>query len=121
MEMIETFLTCVIPVLFSTLITAIVLWAGMKITRVDGTFLGMVIIALGSTLVSLVPTIGWTLSVVVMFFLIVRLTSANFWPDAVLMVVIAELVLVIFTVILADQMIQFHGEVVQQMIECIPR
>jgi hypothetical protein len=68
------------------------LWVGMKLTGVRGTFIAMALIALISAACGLVPTVGGVLSVVVMFILLVRWTGADFWLEAVLLVVVARLV-----------------------------
>ena len=64
----------------------------MKLTKVKGDFLAMLIITAVSALLSLIPMVGWILSTVAMFVLICKWTDAHFWPDAVLMVVVAEIV-----------------------------
>ena len=75
-----------------SLFSACCLWAGMKLTKVDGTFLAMLIISAVSSLVGLIPMLGWLISTIVMFILICKWTDAEFWPDAVLMVVVANAV-----------------------------
>ncbi len=65
------------------------LWVGMKVTKVEGTFLNMLTVATASSLIGLVPLVGWLLSIIVMFILIRKLTDAEIWPDAVLMVLVA--------------------------------
>ena len=86
--MISTIVVFIIRVVFF----ALCLWAGMKLTKVKGDFLAMLIIAAVSALLSLIPMVGWILSTVAMFVLICKWTDANFWPDAVLLVVVAEIV-----------------------------
>ena len=78
------------------------LWVGMKLTKVDGKFLGMLVVAAISGLVSaVVPGIaGMLLGTVVMFVLICKWTDADFWPDAVLMVLVARAVAVAGAVLL---------------------
>ena len=82
----------IVGFLVGTVFGAVCLWAGMKLTRVDGTFLGMLLIAAISSLVGLIPLVGWLASLVVMFVLISKWTDAQFWPDAVLMVIVANFV-----------------------------
>ncbi|MFH1717212.1 MAG: hypothetical protein ABIF19_07670 [Planctomycetota bacterium] len=67
------------------------LWAGMRLCRIKGTFLAMVIIAAVSSLAALIPVVGWLASLIVMFVLICKWTDANLWPHAVLMVLVANL------------------------------
>ena len=45
-----------------------------------------------TTLMALIPTGGWLIGTVVMFVLICKWTDANFFPDAVLMVIVARAV-----------------------------
>lgn len=82
----------VVGLLIGTVFSAACLWAGMKLTKVDGTFVGMILIAAISSLVGLIPMVGWLVSLVVMFALISKWTDAEFWPDAVLMVIVANFV-----------------------------
>jgi hypothetical protein len=72
------------------LISAFCLWAGMKLTRVDGSFSAMLVISIISSLFGFIPFAGWVIASIVMFVLICKWTDANFWPDAVLMVVVAR-------------------------------
>jgi predicted RNA-binding Zn-ribbon protein involved in translation (DUF1610 family) len=82
-----------------TFFSAICLWIGMKITRVEGTFVAMLGIAAISSLASTVPMficftpcVGWLLGLVVMFVLICKWTDAEFWPDAIGIVLISGVV-----------------------------
>jgi hypothetical protein len=84
-----------------TVFSAGCLWAGMKLTKVDGTFPGMLLIAAISSLVGLIPMVGWLVGTIVMFVLICKWTDAEFWPDAVLMVVVAQVVGIFGALILA--------------------
>lgn len=68
------------------------LWLGMKFTKVNGTFPAAMIIAAICGMAGLFPFIGFFLSIIVMFVLITKLTDAEFWPDAVLLVVVSNLV-----------------------------
>jgi hypothetical protein len=85
-------MTEIVTFCIAILISAACLWAGMKITKVEGSFAGMLGIATVSSLFGLIPVVGWILGTVVMFVLICKWTTANFWPDAILMVVVARLV-----------------------------
>ena len=74
-----------------TVLSAVCLWAGMKITNVDGSFVAMLIVAAVSTGLGFLPLVGWIVGTVAMFVLICTLTDAEFWPDAILMVFVAKL------------------------------
>lgn len=84
----------------STLLSAFALWAGMKLTGVDGSFLAMLVISAICAVVQWLPVIGWIASVVLLFVLISRWTSAEIWPDAVLMVFVARAVAMFGSVVL---------------------
>ena len=77
------------------------LWVAAKVTRVDTTFLNMLAVAAASSVAGLVPAVGWLLGLVVMFLLIRKLTDAEIWPDAVLMVVVSWFISLIAGLFLA--------------------
>ena len=64
----------------------------MRLCKIKGTFLTMLIIAAVSSLVGLIPTLGGLISLVVMIILICKLTDAVLWPHAVLMVFVAIII-----------------------------
>ena len=72
-----------------SLIVGTSLWVGMKITKVEGTFLAMLIIAAVTMLVGLIPGVGGILSLVALYFMLHKWTSAEFFPDAIILVVVA--------------------------------
>ena len=76
----------------SSLVTGTSLWIAMKITKVEGTFLAMLIIAAVTMLVSMIPAIGWLVSLIALYFMLHKWTSAEFWPDSVILVVVAAVV-----------------------------
>jgi DNA-directed RNA polymerase subunit RPC12/RpoP len=75
-----------------TVTSACCLWVGMKVTDVEGTFGALLGIAAICSLVGLVPFVGGLASLVVMFVLICKWTDADFWPQAIGMVLVAGLV-----------------------------
>lgn len=79
-------------IVLGTLLTALCLWAGMKLTGVDGSFFAMIIIAAISSLLTIIPVAGTVISTIVLFLLITKWTDANLFPDAVLMVIVAQAV-----------------------------
>jgi hypothetical protein len=85
-------ITIIVSAVVSVLFSAFCLWAGMKITKVEGSFIGMLVISIITTLLGLIPGVGWVLGTIAMFVLICKWTGANFWPDAILMVVVARIV-----------------------------
>ena len=85
-------ISIIVVFIIRTVFSAFCLWAGMKLTKVNGAFLAMLIIAAVSALLGLIPMVGLIIGTVVMFVLICKWTDAEFWPDAVLMVLVAEVV-----------------------------
>ena len=81
----EILISLVLGIVFG----AFSLWVAAKVTRVEATFLSMLAIAAASSVAGLVPLVGSLLGLVVMFLLIRKLTDAEIWPDAVLMVVVS--------------------------------
>lgn len=79
-------------VVLDALVGGVVLWLAAKITFVDLTLSETVIAAGGAAAVALVPTIGWLLSLVVLFVLLKKFSRANIWPDIILMVIVSRLV-----------------------------
>ncbi len=76
----------------NALIFAVCLWLGMKITDEEGSFMMLIFISAVSSLVGLVPVAGWILSAVVMYILICKMMEIEFFPDAVIMVVVANII-----------------------------
>jgi hypothetical protein len=79
-------------VVLDALVGGVVLWLAAKITLVDLALSETVIAAGGAAAVALVPTIGWLLSLVVLFFVVKKFSRANIWPDIILMVIVSRLV-----------------------------
>lgn len=79
-------------VVLDALIGGVILWLAAKITSV-GLSLGEAVIAAGgAAVVSMVPTAGWILSIVVLFVLLKKFSRASIWPDIILMVIVGRLV-----------------------------
>ncbi|MGX1203011.1 hypothetical protein [Marinobacter sp. MBR-105] len=79
-------------VVLDTLIGGVILWLAAKITSVDLGLGETVVAAGGAAAVSLVPTVGWILSIVVLFILLKKFSRASIWPDIILMVIVGRLV-----------------------------
>lgn len=79
-------------VVLDALIGGVILWLAAKITSVDLVLRETVIAAGGAAIVSLIPTVGWVLSIVVLFVLLKKFSRANIWPDIILMVIVSRLV-----------------------------
>ena len=79
-------------VVLDALVGGVVLWLAAKITLVNLALSETVIAAGGAAAVALMPTIGWLLSLVVLFVLLKKFSRANIWPDIILMVIVSRLV-----------------------------
>jgi hypothetical protein len=102
-------LSSLIAFVVATLLMTGCLWAGMKLTHVDGSLIALAVIAAiatalqlligwlgsmvgGETGAGIAAACGWVVVILVMLVLISKWTDADFWPDAVLMVLVANLV-----------------------------
>lgn len=88
---------------------AVCLWIGMKYMKEQGSFAALVFIAFASSLAGLVPYVGIVLSIIVMFGLICKLLDVDLWPDAVLIVVVANSIVWLVGPVLLDFIMQNIG------------
>ena len=88
---------------------AVCLWMGMKYMKEQGSFAALVFIAFASSLAGLVPYVGIPLSIIVMFGLICKLLDVDLWPDAVLIVVVANSIVWLVGPVLLDFIMQNIG------------
>ena len=72
-------------------IGGIFLWLAARVTKVDLEFKEILICVLAASIVSFIPTIGWIASIIVLFILLKRFSSADIWPDILLMVLVSRL------------------------------
>ena len=81
----------IIALLIHLVVTTVALWLAMKLTKEEGSFWGLFAAALAASLVNLlpIPYFGWILSLIVLLVLISKFTTAEIWPDAALIVVVA--------------------------------
>jgi len=81
----------IIAFVVQLMVSTVALWLAMRLTKEEGPFLGLLAAALIASLVGLlpIPYVGWLLSFVVLLVLISKWTTAEIWPDAVLIVVVA--------------------------------
>jgi hypothetical protein len=79
----------IVEFLVKVAIAPVCLWLAMKLTKEGGPFLSLLAAVFIAALVGLIPYVGGYLSFVVLIVLISRWTTAEIWPDAVLMVVVA--------------------------------
>ena len=97
----------VITLLIDILLTGVFLWVGMKLVAmfmgmgkgaVYCTYWQLVLAAGASALVGLIPTVGWVLSLVVLFGLMMKFAEAGFLE--VFLMVLASRVAAMLTVFL---------------------
>jgi hypothetical protein len=80
-----------IAFLIQLIVSVIALWLAMKLTKEEGPFLGLLAAAFIASLTGMlpIPYFSGLLSLIVLLILISKFTSAEIWPDAVLIVVVA--------------------------------
>ena len=76
-----------------------ILWIAMKLTGVQGNILHLLLASVITTLIELIPIAGRFISAIVLLGLIAHWTTADIFPDATLMVVVAWVI---------GQIIQFY-------------
>jgi hypothetical protein len=79
----------VIAFLIQVIVSTILLFLAMKLTKEDGPFIGLLAAAFIAALIDFIPYAGFFISFIVLLILISRWTTAEIWPDAVLIVVVA--------------------------------
>ena len=81
----------IIAFLVQLTVSAFVLWLAMKLTKEEGSFLGLLAAAFIASLAGLmpIPYFSGLFSFIVLLILISKFTTAEIWPDAVLIVVVA--------------------------------
>ena len=84
------------------------LWLAMKLTKVEGSVVGLFAAAFTARLTGLIyiPYVGWILPLLVLLVLIPRWTTADIWPDAVLMVIIARCLAIVASFALGRIIVQ---------------
>lgn len=81
----------IIAFLVRLVVSAVALWLAMKLTKEQGPFLGLLAAAFVASFAGLlpIPYFSGLLSFIVLLILISKFTTAEIWPDAVLIVVVA--------------------------------
>lgn len=75
--------------IIQAIVSTIMLFLAMKLTKEDGPFSKLFAAAFIAALINLIPYAGSFISFIVLLILISRWTTAEIWPDAVLIVVVA--------------------------------
>ncbi|SEQ69843.1 hypothetical protein SAMN03080615_02445 [Amphritea atlantica] len=83
----------ILLVALDAVITGAILWMAGKVTAVHLNFSHTVIAAGAASLVSLIPSFGWPLSIIILFYLLKQFSDADIWPDIILLVLVSQLIL----------------------------
>jgi len=81
----------ILAFLVQLVVSAVALWLAMKLTKEEGSFLGLIAAAFIASLAGLlpIPYFSGLLSFIVLLIMVSKFTTAEVWPDAVLIVVVA--------------------------------
>lgn len=81
-------LSLILLLLLSWCFNALLLLAAIRITRNECTLAGTLTITAVSSLMQLIPGLGFILGPIVYLILLCKLSTAQFWPDAILISVV---------------------------------
>ncbi len=81
----------ILAFLVQLIVSAVALWIAMKLTNENGSFLGVLAAAFIASLAGMlpIPYFSGLLSFIVLLIFISKFTTAEIWPDAVLIVLVA--------------------------------
>ena len=81
----------IIAFLVRLVVSAVALWLAMKLTKEEGSFFGLLVAAFIASLAGMlpIPYFSGLLSFIVLLIFISKFTTAEIWPDAALIVVVA--------------------------------
>ena len=98
----------ILEFLVQVLVATASLWLAMKLTKVEGSVVGLFAAAFTARLIEFIyiPYLGWILPFIVLLVLISRWTTAEIWPDAVLIVVVAWGLEILLTIALRTAIVQ---------------
>ena len=80
----------ILYVILDAILGGLILWVASKITTVDLAIRETIIAAGAAALASLIPDLGWFLSIVILFYLLKKFSQADIWPDLLLMVIVSR-------------------------------
>ncbi len=84
------YLIYVVAFIIDAAVSGVILWLAAKVTGVD-LFVKETIISVGAaSLVALIPSVGWLLSLIVLFYMLKKFSQASIWPDLILMVIVSR-------------------------------
>ncbi|MBN2592880.1 MAG: hypothetical protein JXA81_05175 [Sedimentisphaerales bacterium] len=81
----------ILAFLVRLVVSAVALWLAMKLTKEEGPFLGLLAAAFAASPAGMlpIPYFSGLVSFIVLLIFISKFTTAEIWPDAVLIVVVA--------------------------------
>lgn len=77
--------------ILDVLVSGFFLWIAGKVTTVQIGFKEGLICIGASSILGLIPGVGWILSIIAFFYLLKDFTGANVWPDLILLVLVTKL------------------------------
>ena len=84
--------------LIDSLVSAGIMFLACKITGVVIQFKWLLISVAAAALVSLIPSFGWVLSLIVLFWFLNQYSNAKLWPDLVFMVLVSRIITVFLVI-----------------------
>ena len=76
--------------LIGAIVSATFLWMAMKIVRVEGSFLALLLASAMAIAIAFIPCLGGALSFIVLLYLLYKWTDMDSWMYGLLMVLIAR-------------------------------
>ena len=77
--------------ILDVVVSGFFLWIAGKVTTVQIGFKEGLICIGASSILALIPSVGWILSLIAFFYLLKDFTGANVWPDLILLVLVTKL------------------------------
>ncbi|EHR40044.1 hypothetical protein [Alishewanella jeotgali] len=77
--------------ILDVVVSGFFLWIAGKVTTVQIGFKEGLICIGASSILALIPGVGWILSIIAFFYLLKDFTGANVWPDLILLVLVTKL------------------------------
>jgi hypothetical protein len=87
-------------VILDAIVTGFIVFLAGKLTAVQLDFKEAVICVGISSILGLIPTFGWVISIIAFFYLLKRFTASVIWPDLILLVIVSKLISLIALVAL---------------------
>ena len=73
-------------------IGGLALWIAAKLTSVDLKLKDTIVAVAIAAVIGVIPIIGWPLSIIALLLLLKKYSSANIWPDILILVIVSRLV-----------------------------